>query len=71
MAQSRGSWSLRPEGTHSPSGKLLSLSGRCGLEEVGCKVGIGVATDADKAFIGNLDGLDVEPDREIEILSAA
>ncbi len=34
------------------------------LEEAGCKVGIGVATGADKAFIGNFDSLDVEPDRK-------
>jgi len=34
------------------------------LEEVGCKVGIGVATGADKAFIGDLKELDVEPDRK-------
>lgn len=34
------------------------------LEEVGCKVGIGVATGADKAFIGPYDELDVEDDRK-------
>jgi hypothetical protein len=37
------------------------------LEEAGCKVGIGVATGADKAFIGNFDQLDVEPDRKLPI----
>lgn len=37
------------------------------LEEAGCKVGIGVATGADKAFIGKLDELDVEPDRKLAI----
>lgn len=37
------------------------------LEEAGCKVGIGVATGADKAFIGKLDELDVEPDRKLPI----
>jgi hypothetical protein len=37
------------------------------LEEAGCKVGIGVATGADKAFIGNFDDLDVEPDRKLPI----
>lgn len=37
------------------------------LEEVGCKVGIGVATGADKAFIGNFDLLDVEPDRKLPL----
>ena len=37
------------------------------LEEVGCKVGIGVATGADKAFIGEFDSLDVEPDRKLPL----
>lgn len=34
------------------------------IEEVGCKVGIGVATGADQAFIGPFDELDVEDDRK-------
>ncbi|CAN7336048.1 Eco57I restriction-modification methylase domain-containing protein [Caballeronia sp. LjRoot29] len=34
------------------------------IEDVGCKVGIGVATGADQAFIGKLDALDVEDDRK-------
>jgi hypothetical protein len=38
------------------------------LEEVGCKVGIGVATGADKAFIGKLDELDVEDDRKLPLV---
>ncbi len=37
------------------------------LEEVGCKVGIGVATGADKAYIGDYDALDVEPDRKLPL----
>jgi hypothetical protein len=37
------------------------------LEEAGCKVGIGVATGADKAFIGSYDALDVEPDRKLPL----
>ncbi len=37
------------------------------LEKVGCKVGIGVATGADKAFIGDYDALDVEPDRKLPL----
>jgi hypothetical protein len=37
------------------------------LEEVGCKVGIGVATGADKAFIGPFEALDVEPSRKIPL----
>ncbi len=39
------------------------------LEEAGCKVGIGVATGADKAFIGEFDALDVEPDRKVELVT--
>ncbi|MFO7606963.1 MAG: Eco57I restriction-modification methylase domain-containing protein, partial [Desulfurivibrionaceae bacterium] len=38
------------------------------LEEVGCKVGIGVATGADKAFIGDYEALDVEPDRKLPLV---
>jgi hypothetical protein len=38
------------------------------LEEVGCKVGIGVATGADKAFIGPYDELDVEDDRKLPLV---
>jgi hypothetical protein len=37
------------------------------LEEVGCKVGIGVATGADKVFIGSMDELDVEPSRKLPL----
>lgn len=39
------------------------------LEDVGCKVGIGVATGADKAFIGDFDALDVEPDRKVPLVT--
>ena len=38
------------------------------LEETGCKVGIGVATGADKAFIGRYDALDVEADRKLPLV---
>lgn len=34
------------------------------IEEAGCKVGIGVATGADQAFIGRFEELDVEDDRK-------
>ena len=37
------------------------------IEKIGCKVGIGVATGADKAFIGPFDDLDVEDDRKLPI----
>lgn len=39
------------------------------LEETGCKVGIGVATGADKAFIGVFDDLDVEQDRKLPLVT--
>lgn len=38
------------------------------LEEAGCKVGIGVATGADHAFIGPYSDLDVEPDRKLPLV---
>ncbi len=38
------------------------------LEEAGCKVGIGVATGADQAFIGPFDQLDVESDRKLPLV---
>lgn len=40
------------------------------LEEAGCKVGIGVATGADKVFIGQYDELDVEEDRKLPLAMA-
>jgi len=39
------------------------------LEEAGCKVGIGVATGADKAFIGPYEALDVESDRKLPLVT--
>lgn len=38
------------------------------LEDAGCKVGIGVATGADKAFIASFDELNVEDDRKLPIV---
>lgn len=38
------------------------------LEEAGCKVGIGVATGADKVYIGKMEDLDVEDDRKIPLV---
>ena len=38
------------------------------LEEAGCKVGIGVATGADDAFIGPFAELDVEADRKLPLV---
>jgi len=39
------------------------------LEQAGCKVGIGVATGADKAFIGDFESLDVEADRKLPLVA--
>jgi hypothetical protein len=39
------------------------------LAAVGCKVGIGVATGADKAYIGDFESLDVEPDRKLPLVT--
>ncbi|MDJ0391159.1 Eco57I restriction-modification methylase domain-containing protein [Roseomonas sp. E05] len=38
------------------------------LEAAGCSVGIGVATGADRAFIGPYAALDVEPDRKLPLV---
>lgn len=39
------------------------------LEEANCKVGIGVATGADRAFIEDFEKLDVEPDRKLPLVT--
>lgn len=39
------------------------------LEEAGCKVGIGVATGADKVYIGSNTDLDVEAERKLPLLT--
>ncbi len=38
------------------------------LEDAGCKVGIGVATGADKVFVASHETLDVEADRKIPLV---
>lgn len=59
---------------------VLSSTGRRGLlrrlealfptlEEAGCRVGIGVATGADKAFIAPMAELDVEPSRKLPLVT--
>jgi Eco57I restriction-modification methylase/TaqI-like C-terminal specificity domain len=37
------------------------------IEQSGCKVGIGVATGADRVFIGQYGQMDVEPDRKLPL----
>ena len=39
------------------------------LENAACKVGIGVATGADKAFVGPYDEIDVEDDRKLPLVT--
>lgn len=39
------------------------------LEEAACMVGIGVATGADQAFIGDFDALDVELERKMRLVT--
>ena len=39
------------------------------LEETGCKVGIGVATGADRVFIGDYAALDVEPECKLPLVT--
>lgn len=39
------------------------------LERSGCRVGIGVATGADRVFIGPFEELDVEPDRKLPLVT--
>jgi hypothetical protein len=39
------------------------------IEHTGCKIGIGVATGADKVFIGDFDSFDVEPDRKLPLVT--
>jgi hypothetical protein len=39
------------------------------LQDAGCKIGIGVATGADKAFIAPFDEFDVEPDRKLPLVT--
>ena len=39
------------------------------LEQAACKIGIGVATGADNAFIGDFNALDVEPDRKLPLVT--
>ncbi len=39
------------------------------ISDVGCRVGIGVATGADKVFIGPMDELDVEEERKLPLVT--
>lgn len=37
------------------------------IEQAGCKIGIGVASGADKVYVGKFDELDVEPSRKLPL----
>jgi len=41
------------------------------IEETGCKIGIGVATGADKVYIGDFQSLEVESDRKLPLVKTA
>lgn len=41
------------------------------IEEAGCKIGIGVATGADKIYTGDFQTMDVEPDRKLPLIKTA
>lgn len=41
------------------------------IEDAGCKIGIGVATGADRVFISLLEGLDVESDRKLPLVTTS
>lgn len=41
------------------------------IEQAGCKIGIGVATGADKVFIGDYAAMDVEDDRKLPLATTA
>ncbi|MCL2735712.1 MAG: Eco57I restriction-modification methylase domain-containing protein [Propionibacteriaceae bacterium] len=60
-----GPWLLRGHSAHSA---IRDLEDCCPtLEDEGCKVGIGVATGADKIFIAPLSDLPVEEDRKLPL----
>ena len=41
------------------------------IEEAGCRVGIGVATGADKIYTGDFQSLDIEPDRKLPMIKTS
>ena len=67
--QSAGSdpWLVEGDG---PSALIRDLERRFPtMEQAGCRVGIGVATGADAAFIHDFGDLDVEPDRKLRLVT--
>jgi hypothetical protein len=41
------------------------------IEKAGCKVGIGVATGADRIYTGDFQSMDIEPDRKLPLIKTA
>jgi len=65
LASGGGPWLLRG-GTRQEAVRLLEQ--RCPtLEDAGCRVGIGVATGADRVFVGPYEDLPVEDDRKLPL----
>ena len=58
-------WLLRTTREHDAIRDLESREGT--IEQVGCRVGIGVATGADGVFISDFEGLDVEDSRKLPL----
>lgn len=58
-------WLLNPSPALSILRRMESLFPT--LQEAGCKIGIGVATGNDKAYIGPFEELDVEDDRKLPL----
>jgi hypothetical protein len=64
-ARGTGPWLLRSDRRVDV---IRDLESRCGtLEEAGCRVGIGVATGADKVFVRPFADLDVEESRRLPL----
>lgn len=60
-------WIVHSSGNSDLIGRLESKYPT--LEDADCKVGIGVATGADRAFIGDYATLDVEEDRKLPLIT--
>lgn len=65
VARGREPWILPPAEQLAVVRRLEAELPR--LESAGCKVGIGVATGADRVYIQPFDKLDVEPDRKLPL----
>ncbi len=65
LAPSSAPWLLR---SHDQQSVIRNLESHfMPLEDVGCRVGIGVATGADKVFLGEYETLDVENSRKLPL----